>query len=64
MREMAVLSSHGDDVVIKALQSSRFLLLTGQPILEPIQGHGFFVMNNCEEILEAYHDLEHGNFIR
>ena len=62
--KMAVLSSHGDDMVIKALQSSRFLLLTGQPILEPIQGHGFFVMNNYEEILEAYHDLEHGNFIR
>lgn len=62
--KMVVLSSHGDDVLIKALQSSRFLLLSGQPILEPIQGHGFFVMNNYEEILEAYHDLEHGNFIR
>lgn len=31
--KMAVLSSYGDDVVIKTLQSSRFLLLTGQPIL-------------------------------
>lgn len=62
--KMVVLSSHGDDVLIKALQSSRFLLLSGQPIFEPIQGHGFFVMNNYEEILEAHHDLEHGNFIR
>lgn len=61
--EMAVLSSHGDGVMIKALRSSRFLLLSGQPIFEPINGHGFFVMNNYEEILEAYHDLEHGNFI-
>jgi redox-sensitive bicupin YhaK (pirin superfamily) len=38
------------------------LVLTGEPIDEPILGHGPFVMNNQEEIDQAMSDFGSGRF--
>ena len=48
------------DIQLEALQDSKFLLLTGQPLNEPIQGYGPFVMNTKDEIIQAFNDLNSG----
>jgi len=42
---MALLSREGDHVNISAHEEATFLVLTGEPIEEPIVGYGPFVMN-------------------
>lgn len=42
--------------------SSRFLVVSGAPINEPIVRHGPFVMNTKEEILQCFSDLYAGKF--
>lgn len=61
---MAVMSSHGDAFAVTALENSRFLVLSGEPINEPINGHGPFVMNTYDEILQAYDDIKTGKFAK
>ena len=60
---MAVMSNHGEHLEIQAVQDSAFLLLSGQPLNEPIYGRGYFVMNSFTEVLQAYEDLKQGHFI-
>ncbi|WP_442768846.1 pirin family protein [Acinetobacter bohemicus] len=50
------------NIQLEALQDSKFLLLTGQPLNEPIQGYGPFVMNTKDEIIQAFNDLNSGKF--
>ena len=47
---------------LNAQTDSKFLILTGEPLNEPIEGYGPFVMNNKQEIVEAIHDFNHGKF--
>lgn len=47
---------------LEALQEAKFLVLTGQPLNEPIQGYGPFVMNNKAEIVQAIDDFNSGKF--
>ena len=57
---LAVLSSREADITLDALADSHFLVLTGEPLHEPISAHGFFVMNHYDEILQAYEDAKNG----
>lgn len=50
------------DIRLETLQDSKFLLLTGQPLNEPIQGYGPFVMNSKDEIIQAFNDFNSGKF--
>jgi redox-sensitive bicupin YhaK (pirin superfamily) len=59
---LVVLSREEIDFTIKAEQDSKFLILTGQPLNEPIEGYGPFVMNNKAEIMDAINDFNHGKF--
>lgn len=59
---LAVMSSFDTDVAITALEDCGLLFLSAPPLQEPINGHGFFVMNSYAEILQAYEDLKTGNF--
>lgn len=42
---------------------ARFLLISGQPLGEPIARYGPFVMNTRQEILQALADLQNGTFV-
>ncbi len=59
---IVVLSRDGIDFNIQAQQDSKFLILTGQPLNEPIEGYGPFVMNSKAEIKDAINDFNRGKF--
>ena len=53
----------GDAAIqLEAVQDAKFLVLTGKPLNEPIQGYGPFVMNSKEEIVQAFNDFNNGKF--
>jgi len=49
-------------IQLQANQDTKFLVLTGEPLDEPIQGYGPFVMNTKEEIIQAFDDFNKGKF--
>jgi redox-sensitive bicupin YhaK (pirin superfamily) len=57
---IALMEKDGANVTIKALQSSSFVLLSGEPINEPLATYGPFVMNSQTEIMEAIRDYQIG----
>ena len=62
--QFVVFSREGDALVIEAKEDVKALLLSGQPLNEPIVGHGPFVMNTMEEIKQAFVDFQGGGFGR
>jgi len=62
--QLVVFSQEGDALVIEAKEEVKALLLSGQPLNEPIVGHGPFVMNTMEEIKQAFVDFQSGGFGR
>lgn len=52
----------GDALEIEANSDAKLLFLGGEPIEEPVVGHGPFVMNTREEIVQAFHDFQSGKF--
>jgi quercetin 2,3-dioxygenase len=54
--------NEGEDIVIRAKVDSVLLLLSGEPIDEPIASYGPFVMNTKEEILESIKEFQSGKF--
>ncbi|CNC75921.1 pirin family protein [Yersinia frederiksenii] len=60
--EMVLLDAAGSHVTIEANNDAVLLLLSGEPIDEPIIGYGPFVMNSQEQIAEAITDFNSGRF--
>ncbi len=59
-----VLFDRGDEVEVQAGdQGMRFLLVSGQPLQEPVAWYGPIVMNTQEELRRAFEDLEKGTFL-
>jgi redox-sensitive bicupin YhaK (pirin superfamily) len=60
-----VLFDRGDEVVVQAGDAGiRFLLVSGQPIEEPVAWYGPIVMNTEEQLRQAYAELRDGTFIK
>ncbi|NOT93519.1 pirin family protein [Ferruginibacter sp.] len=52
----------GEEIHIKADENAVVLLLSGEPINEPIASYGPFVMNTQEEIYEAIEEFQNGKY--
>ena len=60
--QLVHLTREGARVQIEANNDVTLLLLSGEPIDEPIVGYGPFVMNSQAEIRQAIDDFNHGRF--
>ena len=60
--QVVLLDPAGTEVRLKAGEGSMLLVLTGEPIREPIAGYGPFVMNTQDEIRQAITDFNSGRF--
>ena len=54
--------NEGEEIHIKANRKSVILVLSGEPLNEPIVSYGPFVMNTEEEISQAIVDFNMGKF--
>lgn len=63
-QRMGVLDNAGesDGVVVTADEDTRFLLIAGQPLNEPIAQYGPFVMNTQDQIYQTLADFRDGRF--
>ena len=59
-----ILLTKGNKLKVKGIIKSKFLLISGKPIGEPIARGGPFVMNTKQEILKAVEDYHSGNFVQ
>ena len=60
-----VLFDSGDEIVVSSGDEGiRFLLVSGQPIEEPVAWYGPIVMNTQAELRQAMRELQLGTFIR
>jgi redox-sensitive bicupin YhaK (pirin superfamily) len=62
--ELAVFEREGESFIAEALEETRLLFLSGEPIDEPIVGQGPFVMNTMAEIEQAVADYRAGRMGR
>ena len=57
---IAPLSEEGDVVTLEAKTDTQLLILSGEPIAEPVASYGPFVMNTREELTQAVEDYRAG----
>jgi len=62
--QLALFERDGRQVTLESHDDAKVLLLSGEPIDEPIVGHGPFVMNTEQEIHQAFADFQSGKFGR
>lgn len=58
--ELIVCARNGSQVTIEAQEGSRLLIMSGEPIEEPIARYGPFVMNTKAELVQAVQDYQAG----
>lgn len=54
--------NNGEKIAVEATEDALVLVLSGQPINEPIAAYGPFVMNTEDEIKQAFRDFQTGKF--
>lgn len=58
--ELIVFKRNGSVVTVEAREDSRILVMSGEPIEEPIARYGPFVMNTKAELIQAVQDYQAG----
>ena len=60
-----ILFDRGDEVTVQAGDDGiRFLLVSGQPLQEPVAWYGPIVMNTQDQLRQAFEELEQGTFLK
>ena len=54
--------NEGENFIVEATEDAVVLVISGEPLNEPIFPHGPFVMNSREEIIQAFEDFNTGKF--
>jgi len=62
VNSLALYEREGETVRIAALEDGIFLVMSGEPLNEPIAQYGPFLMNTQAEIAEAIDDFRQGKF--
>lgn len=60
--EFGLFSNDGESFSISCEEDAVVLILSGEPIMEPIAAYGPFVMNTKQELMDAFHQFERGEF--
>jgi redox-sensitive bicupin YhaK (pirin superfamily) len=60
--DLALFDPSGEEIVLEAEADATALVLSGEPIHEPVVAYGPFVMNTQEEIRQAISDFQSGQF--
>lgn len=60
--QTVIFGSDGGSITIEAKADTKLLVLSGEPINEPVVAHGPFVMNTVGEIKQAMLDFQNGKF--
>ena len=58
--DLAIFARTGNGITVTAKTDARLLVMDGEPIAEPVVGHGPFVMNSRAEIQQAFEDYQLG----
>lgn len=59
---LALFENAGEEFTVEANEDTIALILSGEPLNEPIAAHGPFVMNTREELIQAFDDFNRGKF--
>jgi len=60
--ELVLFDRYGGEVTVESESDTTLLILSGEPIGEPVVMHGPFVMNTVDEIGQAIADFQSGRF--
>ena len=58
--DFAIFARTGNGITVRAKTDAQLLVMDGEPIAEPVVGHGPFVMNSRAEIQQAFEDYQVG----
>ena len=58
--DLVIFERSGEGIKLKSTTGAQLVLLSGEPINEPIVGRGPFVMNSAAEIQQAFSDFQLG----
>jgi redox-sensitive bicupin YhaK (pirin superfamily) len=60
--ELVLFNNDGEKIALSASEDAHVIVLSGEPIAEPIVQYGPFVMNTVREIEQAMFDVSRGKF--
>lgn len=59
---LALFENEGEEIIVEAAEDSTLLVMSGEPLNEPIAQYGPFLMNTQRELAEAIDDFRKGKF--